>query len=38
MWHTKKIDDVIKELNSNASTGLSTSQSSELISKTEKTH
>lgn len=36
MWHTKKIDDVIKELNSNASTGLSTSQASELISKNGK--
>lgn len=36
MWHTKKIDDAIKELNSNASTGLSTSQASELISKNGK--
>ena len=36
MWHTKKIDDVIKELNSNASTGLSTFQASELISKNGK--
>lgn len=36
MWHTKKIDDVIKELNSNTSTGLSTSQASELISKNGK--
>ena len=36
MWHTKKIDDAIKELNSNDSTGLPTSQASELISKNGK--
>lgn len=32
MWHTKKINDVIQNLNSNSSTGLSNNQVSNLIS------
>lgn len=36
MWHTKKINDVIQNLNSNSSTGLSNNKVSDLISTNGK--
>lgn len=36
MWHTKKINDVIQNLNSNSSTGLSSNQVSDLLSTNGK--
>lgn len=36
MWHTKKINDVIQNLNSNSSNGLSSNQVSDLLSKNGK--